>query len=249
MAPDSDEAQREESFVVRLLLDCDGVRSTSVQHARENTPMRWPGWEPSEVIAFIEARAGRLAPTAPAGGDAGSQAALGTDGAPDPLSMSGPLSALGPLSTLDPPAASEPLSSSEPLSGLEPPIPARLGVQVEPAGPHPGKPFTVALSVGFAAARPPPTGPLEYHAVAGVRPGDAAPGAAGSAEHGTDPGGTVLRAQGQLFAHAAVIRLTSPGLPTGRHLIDAAVSLRVGGVGRPVSLATATQVVLEVTDR
>lgn len=242
MAPDSDEAQREESFVVRLLLDCDGVRSTSVQHARENTPMRWPGWRPSEVIAFIEARAGRLAPTAPAGVDAGGQAALGTDGAPDPLSMS------GPLSTLDPPAALEPLSSSEPLSGLEP-LPVRLGVQVEPAGPRPGEPFTVALSVGFTPARPLPTGPLEYHTVAGVRPGDAAPGAAGSAEHGTAPGGTVLRAQGQLSAHAAVIRLTSPGLPTGRHLIDAAVSLRVGGVGRPVGLATATQVVLEVTDR
>ncbi|WP_026239734.1 hypothetical protein [Parafrankia discariae] len=211
MASESDEAQREESFVVRLLLDCDGVRSTSVQHARENAPMRWPGWEPSEVIAFIAARAGRLAPTAPAG-------------------------------------ALEPLSGSRPLSGSEP-LPVRLGVQVEPAGPHPGEPLTVALSIGFTPAHPPPTGPLEYHAVVGVRPGDAAPGAAGSAGHGTGPGGTVLRARGRLSTRSTVIRLTGPGLPTGRHLIDAAVSLRVAGVGRPVGLATATQVVLEVTDR
>ncbi|CAI7975135.1 hypothetical protein FRAHR75_160058 [Frankia sp. Hr75.2] len=56
-------------------------------------------------------------------------------------------------------------------------------------------------------------------------------------------------ARGQLSARAAVVRLTSPGLAAGCHLFDAAVSLRVEGIGRPVGLGTASRVALDVVDR
>lgn len=226
------DAQREESFVVRLLVDGDGVRSTSVQHARENAPRRWPGWAPSEVIDFVEAHLGRLALTAPAG-DPDGRAVAGGALAAGAAGGGGPAAGTGPNLNLF----------------FGEPLPLQLSVGVEPGGPRAGEPFAVTLAVDFSQVRPPPAEPLEYRAVVGLSPGDTAPGPADDAADGTGQVATVLRAQGEISARSPSVQLTGAGLPAGRHRIDAAVSLRVRGVGRPVGLATATQVVLDIADR
>ncbi len=48
--------QRDESFVVRVLLNEDhSTRSTAIRHIRTGAERRWPGWSPEALTGFVAA--------------------------------------------------------------------------------------------------------------------------------------------------------------------------------------------------
>ncbi|KPM56612.1 hypothetical protein ACG83_01525 [Frankia sp. R43] len=42
--------------MLRLLVDADGVRSTSIRAVRGQTEARWPSWRPAELVTFVESQ-------------------------------------------------------------------------------------------------------------------------------------------------------------------------------------------------
>ncbi|MFI0446424.1 helix-hairpin-helix domain-containing protein [Actinomadura sp. 6N118] len=219
------DAQRSESFVVRVLLnEDDSIQSTTVKDARTGDEERWPGWKPEAVIEFVE---GSLRVAASHESTAGSVPAWPTAEAADgPTAETTAEPSEAPdaeVSLQD--AGDGERADDQPRAATEP-VAASLALAPEPL--HAREPFTINVTlhlVGSALTED----RLAYSAVIIARP------------VGSSQKVLVARKDGVLSVNAPTIDLVGEGLPPGSYRLDAAITLRSPEAERPLALASAVE--------
>ncbi|WP_018635143.1 hypothetical protein [Parafrankia elaeagni] len=216
--PQHPDLQHEESFVVRLLMEGNAVRSTSARHSRGGIEARWPSWAPTNLTTFIEAHLTHVMPGVrhdPQADHAGS----GTGPAPGGAHLHARVE----------PAAPRAGSPFDIWLAL------RVGGQTLP-------PWG-SLDY-FAVAR---VDPVDVPGAEGNGKGsgggiDVESVGTGAPVRQHPP----LHSQGAVLAPSVTIHLASPGLPAGHYSLTAAISLRIPGVRRPLGVTGAGRATFEV---
>lgn len=258
--PASEDGQRYESFIVRVLLNDDGsIRDTRMEHVGTGEVRRWAGWEHNAMLGFVEKAA------APAGfaEEAAAPAAL-------PLLFAAPVGPIDaephPESVLEPVAESSATSQVRPLSqqsvnakaAAKPSPPAQPEASQAVAGSAaadgspPGlvapivrlrpdrtlvrttQPFAVTLNLDLTKVAP-QTERLIYHAVIVAR------------QLGGRSGRTLASPCGLAKVAGTIdVTIDAGPLPPGIYLLEAAVSLRAEGASQAGIAALAEGIMLQV---
>ncbi|WP_157475572.1 hypothetical protein [Parafrankia sp. EUN1f] len=189
--------------MLRLLVDADGIRSTSIRAVRGHAEARWPSWRPAELVTFVESQLAGL---------------------------------------IHPPGGEDRTLTEVDFHQI---VPTRLDLlaEVRPSSPAAGSPFGIWL-VLHVDEMPSPhrSDQLEFRAVVRVSPLNKSMSYSDATSSSTQIGAgqdtpSPLRARGTVSGAATSIHLTDPGRPAGRYQVDAAVTVHIAGVRRPVGLA------------
>jgi hypothetical protein len=208
-----------QSFVVRILLhESDGrIASTTVQHVGSGAERRWPGLDKPAMLDFISAYlspgSAAALPARPAGGP-------GEAGRPGVPAPSPPGDQAGqpqdePVARPADVASHGPAGEPDPLLPASSSTPGQVSLTMvrDLRVPHPGEPFTVAVTLDLTDVEPPAASRVGFSAVVLARPlGGAAPQ-------------VVSQSKGIIPAGAPVITLHSSGLPAGTYRLEAVVEL------------------------